>query len=124
MSDLQQCISELLILDQKGLTWKELQLSLNRDYNIKAHHGSITGALNHLHASGVVFSLNVKRENCRPYCHRYFRSKYQHSERKDAPSVTKWRQMSDALYTAMTTSAPHSPVWDSAVESYEKMRND
>jgi len=124
MTDLHQCISDLLILKQEGLTWKELQLSLNHEYNIKAHHGSISGALNHLHASGVVFSLNVKRENCRPYCHRYFRGKYQQSERKDLPSVTKWRKIADDLYTAMTTSTPHSPVWDSAMESYEKMTDD
>jgi hypothetical protein len=124
MNDLQQSILELVSLDKTGLTWKELQISLNREYKIKAHHGSISGALNSLHTSGHVFSINIKRENCKPYCHKYFRNNYKPSERNDAPSVTKWRQVSDDLYTAMLTSTPHSPLWKSAMGSYEKMIND
>lgn len=123
MSDIKECIAALLLPEEEGLTWKELQIFLKDAYGLRAHHGSISGALNHLHAEGLVFSLKRKRANCKPYCHKSFRKLYEPSERNDSPSTTKWRAMADEMYIAMTTSVPHSPKWLEAVQKYEKMTN-
>ena len=123
-TDLTQDVLELLANEPDGLTWKELQLALRDKFESRAHHGSISGCLSKLHKQLEVFTVMVKRENCRPYVHSKFRSKYSDDMRRDYPtSQNKWKGMADLLYFVMTADKVPADAWDNALETYRKMNN-
>jgi len=117
-------ILEALATTEDGYTWKELQLHLRDTHDIRAHHGTISGALSHLHKSLEVFSIKVKRDNCKPYIHAMYRSKYDEKYRTDYPArKNKWESMSDLLYFVMTEDKIPPDAWENALNSYRKMKN-
>lgn len=117
-------ILELLATSEDGYTWKELQVLLRDSYEIRAHHGTISGALSNLHKSLDVFSIKVKRDNCKPYVHAMFRTKYDEKHRMDYPvKHNKWESMSDLLYFVMTEDKIPPDAWENALNSYRKMKN-
>ena len=115
---------ELLETAEDGHTWKELQLLLRDKYEVRAHHGTISGALSNLHKSLEVFSIKVKRDNCKPYVHAKYRRKYEDEHRHDYPAKkNKWESMSDLLYFVMTEDNIPPNAWENALNSYRKMKN-
>lgn len=123
MNDIQTRIVTLLENTFEGLTWKELQLSLRDTFGQRAHHGTISGALSHLHKSGVVFSLKSKRDNCKPYIHHSFRTEYNPDMRNDYPSNNnKWESVADLMYHVMTSDHIAPSAWEDALNSYRTLK--
>lgn len=123
MNDIQERIINLLSPTKNGLTWKELQLELRDTFGQRAHHGTISGALSHLHKKGVVFSLTSKRDNCKPYVHHSYKDAYKKAERNDYPtSNNKWEYTADLLYHVMTSDNIAPTAWEDALNSYRTLK--
>ena len=123
-TELAEAILNLLSQEENGLTWKEIQLALRDSYESRAHHGSISGCLSNLHKQLDVFTIKVKRDNCRPYVHSKYRTAYSDDKRRDYPSTqNKWKGVADLLYFVMTADKIPADAWDSALETYRKMNN-
>ncbi len=122
--DLHTKILELLFTKEDGLTCQELHVELRDAYDIKKHHGTLSGALNSLHNSLDVFNIKVKSNNQKPYVHACFRTKYDEKHRIDYPARrNKWESMADLLYFVMTEDKIPPDAWENALNSYRKMKN-
>lgn len=123
-AELSTYILELLEDAEEGMTWKELQVELRDQFNVLKHHGSVSGCLNGLHKEMAVFYIMTKRENCHPYIHAKFRSKYNDDMRRDYPtSNNKWKEVADVLYFVMTADKIPADAWENALELYRKTSN-
>lgn len=123
MNDIQTSIINILESNFEGMTWKELQYALRDIYGKRAHHGTISGALSHLHKSGVIFSIKSKRENCKPYVHHSYRLDYNPEVRNDYPTSTnKWESMADLMYHVMTSEHIAPSAWEDTLNSYRTLK--
>jgi hypothetical protein len=122
---LQNKVLEVLTSHEEGLTCQELHVVLRETYDMKKHHGTLSGALSTLHKSLEVFNLPTKRNNQKPYVHACFRHKYDEKHRIDYPPkrTNKWESMSDLLYLVMTEDNIPPDAWENALNSYRKMKN-
>lgn len=124
-TDLQKYILAILEDSPDGMTWKDLQPKLYEKYDIRRHHGSISGCLSTMHKALDVFYINMKRDNCYPYVHAKYRSKYLDSQRTDFPKrANKWKDVADLLYFVMTAENIPAKAWDNALEEYRKLSNE
>lgn len=123
MTEISNILLTLLLSSEEGRTCRQLQKDL-RTKEIQAHHGTISGALSHLHKRGDVFYLVTTRNGSHPYVHISYKSKYSNSQRVDKPRTTKWRKVADTMYEAMTNIDTTNKQWEEALASYEKALND
>lgn len=123
MSELAENIVDILVTNTEGCTWRQLQLLL-RKQGIDAHHGQISGALTGLHKDNRVFYLLTTVDGSHPYVHSAHKARYSPELRVDNPKTTKWREVADQLYLAMTDVDTTDVQWDKALDHYRKVLND
>lgn len=67
----------LMLVGQKGATWRELSAVMN------LHHGQISGALSNLHRQNEIFALRIQRDRCHPYVHSCYKTLFPDDQRFD-----------------------------------------